>query len=197
MADATTRNSSSISGVLDAWEKEVEEGRSDVGSILRAAGSRAAGPLLFLPALVMISPVGAIPGVPIFLSILIILVAAQLVLGYGSIWLPRFLKKREIPEDKVTSVMDRLRPFAERADQYIGQRLTFLAGRTMSRVIAFLCICLSFLVFPAAPLPGAVVLPGGAIMLLSLGLLTRDGIMVLAGLLATAAAVGGLAYLVM
>lgn len=187
----------SVAGVLDAWEDEVKDGRSNVGSILRAAGSRAAGPLLFLPALVMISPVGAIPGVPIFLSVLIVLVAGQLIMGRRSIWLPSWVTDRGIPQDKVTSVMDRLRPYAERADNYLGKRLSSLAGQTMSRVIAFLCIGLSILVLPAAPLPGAVVLPGGAIMLLSAGLLTRDGVVVLIGLAATAAAAGSLAYILL
>ncbi len=47
-----TGQSETIKEVLTNWEDEIEkEGRADVGSLLNASGSRAAGPLLFLPAL--------------------------------------------------------------------------------------------------------------------------------------------------
>jgi len=183
-----------ISGVLDAWEEEVRNGTSNVGSILRAAGSRAAGPLLFLPALVMVSPIGAIPGVPIVLTSLIALVAGQIVIGSQSIWLPDFLKKREIPRDRVTAIIERVSPYAERIDGYLGRRLSVLVGDTMSRVVAFLCVLLAVTVYPATLIPFAVALPGSAIMLLSLGLLTRDGVVMLLGLTVAAMALGAAIY---
>lgn len=180
---------SGISDVLRAWEAKAEEETSNVGTILDAAGSRTAGPFLFLAALIMISPIGAIPGVPIVLSTVIILVAVQVVFGTTSIWLPSFLKERSIPQDKVETVVDTLTPYAQKADRYLGQRLSALTGRTMSRVVAALCILLALLVYPATLIPFAAAAPGGAILLLSLGLLARDGILMLAGLIATAAAV--------
>lgn len=180
---------STVEGVLTAWEEQVQQGPSNVGSLLRAAGSRAAGPMLFLPALVMVSPVGAIPGVPIVLCSLIILVAGQVVAGASSLWLPDVLVKRNIPEGQVSDVIEWLHPHARRVDRYLGQRLTWLAGSLMARVVACLCILLAALVYPLTLLPFAVALPGSAIMLLSLGLLTRDGIVMLLGLGVTGAAV--------
>ncbi|SDU32314.1 exopolysaccharide biosynthesis protein [Stappia sp. ES.058] len=180
-------------GVLDAWEREIQRGNSDVDSILRATGSRAAGPLLFLPAMVMISPVGAVPGVPVVLSTLIIIVAAQLVLGAQSIWLPALIRKREIPEKRVSETIDRLRPYAHRLDRFLGRRLSILTGETMSRMIALLCIVLAVLVYPATLIPLAAALPGGAIMLLALGLLTRDGIVTLLGLISALGAIAAVA----
>lgn len=191
------KENTKISGVLGAWETEVQNGSSDVGSFLRAAGSRAAGALLFLPALVMVSPVGAIPGVPIVLTSLIALVAGQIVIGSKSIWLPDTLKKREIPQDKVTTIIDRLEPWAEWIDGFLGQRLTALVGEPMSRVVAALCILLAVTVYPATLIPFAVALPGGAIMLLALGLLTRDGVVMLLGLMVTAAAFGSVFFYVL
>ncbi|MBN9669408.1 exopolysaccharide biosynthesis protein [Roseibium aggregatum] len=133
----------------------------------------------------MVSPVGAIPGAPIVLTSLIALVAGQIVMGSKSIWLPDTLKKREIPQDKVTTIIDRLEPWAEWIDGFLGQRLTALVGEPMSRVVAALCILLAVTVYPATLIPFAVALPGGAIMLLALGLLTRDGVVMLLGLMVT------------
>lgn len=183
------KNATTIAGVLTDWENEVRKGPSNVGSILRAAGSRAAGPLLFLPALVMVSPIGAIPGVPIVLSTLVILVAGQILVGARSIWLPDFMKERRIPENKASEIIEWLRPHADRVDRFLGQRLTALTGDLMSRVVAFLCVLLAILVYPATVLPFAVALPGSAIMFLSLGLLTRDGVVTLVGLVVSVAAV--------
>ncbi|WJS04080.1 exopolysaccharide biosynthesis protein [Roseibium aggregatum] len=191
----TTGQSETIKGVLTNWEEEIEkEGRADVGSLLNASGSRAAGPLLFLPALVMISPIGAIPGVPIVLTTLTLLVAGQLVLGRTSIWLPSFVRNRGFPKQKVKSIIDKLTPYAERADRYLGQRLAMFAGETASRIIAAFCIFLSLLVYPATLLPFAVALPGSAILLLSLGLLVRDGVVALVGLMVALAAVATVVY---
>ena len=184
-----------IKGVLTNWEDEIEEeGRADVGSLLKASGSRAAGPLLFLPALIMISPIGAIPGVPIVLTTLTLLVAGQLVLGRTSIWLPAFVRNRGLPEQKVKSTIDTLTPYAERADRYLGQRLSQFAGETASRIVAAFCIFLSLLVYPATLLPFAVALPGSAILLLSLGLLVRDGVVTLVGLIVALAAIATVVY---
>ncbi|EAV42321.1 hypothetical protein SIAM614_22107 [Stappia aggregata IAM 12614] len=184
-----------IKGVLTNWEDEIEEeGKADVGSLLKASGSRAAGPLLFLPALVMISPIGAIPGVPIVLTTLTFLVAGQLVVGRSAIWLPSFVRNRGLPKKKVTSTIDKLTPYAERADRYLGQRLSLLAGETASRIVAAFCIFLSLLVYPATLLPFAVALPGSAILLLSLGLLVRDGVVTMVGLIVALAAVATVVY---
>ncbi|GAB4576888.1 MAG: exopolysaccharide biosynthesis protein [Roseibium sp.] len=190
-----SRDISTVCGVLDAWESEVRAGPSNVGSILRAAGSRAAGPLLFLPAFVMVSPLGAVPGVPVVLSGLIALVAGQVIAGRRSIWLPSALRDRGIPEEKVEASVETLRPYAGRADRFLGRRLSVLTGEVMTRVVAMLCIVLALLVFPATIVPFAVAFPGSAIILLSLGLLTRDGIVTLAGLAVTAVAIGAVGYL--
>jgi len=178
-----------IEDVLRNRNEGVQKGPSNVGSILRAAGSRAAGPLLFLPAFVMVSPVGAIPGVPVVLCSLIILIAGQVVAGVSSLWLPNVLLRRRIPEDKVSRTIAWLRPKAAWLDRYLGQRLTWLTGDFMARAVACLCVGLAVLVYPLTLFPFAVAVPGSAIMLLSLGLLTRDGIVTLFGLAATGAAV--------
>jgi len=184
-----------IAGVLKAWEDEVQDGSSDIGSILRAAGNRTAGPLLFLPALVMVSPLGAIPGIHIGLATIIVLVAGQVVIGARAIWMPSFLRNRKIPRDKVISAIDRLLPYARQADKVFGRRLAILTGPAMARIVAGLCILLAVLVYPATLVPVVPVLPGGAIVFLSLGLLTKDGLVTLLGLLLTVPALGVLLYI--
>ncbi|WP_153771309.1 exopolysaccharide biosynthesis protein [Labrenzia sp. CE80] len=59
----------------------------------------------------------------------------------------------------------------------------------ISRVVTFLGIALALAVFHASPVPTTTARPDGAIALLSLGLLTRDSLVKLAGLPATGVAV--------
>ncbi|MGS4883402.1 exopolysaccharide biosynthesis protein [Roseibium sp. MB-4] len=184
-----------ITGVLDSWETEIEDGSADVGSILRAVGSRAAGPLLFLPALVMISPLGAVPGVPLVLSACIILISVQVLSGNGSVAVPRSLANTSIPREKAAKTVDSLRPYAAWLDGILGRRLQLLTGTWATRAVAALCVCHALTVFPAALVPLAAALPGGAIMVLSLGLLTRDGIVTAAGFLFSAAAFAAIWWL--
>lgn len=54
----------------------------------KAFGKRSYGPFLLVPALIEISPVGGIPGMPTVLAATIIPFAALMVFGRKYIWLP-------------------------------------------------------------------------------------------------------------
>ena len=72
MAD-TPKN---VCGILERLtEIGDEKDRASIGNIVEAFGSRSYGPVLLVPALIGISPVGGIPGVPTFLALTLLLIA--------------------------------------------------------------------------------------------------------------------------
>ncbi|OKL45129.1 exopolysaccharide biosynthesis protein [Pseudovibrio exalbescens] len=184
----SSTSTTSLSGILDHLKEAAETEHITIGTVLSAIGYRAIGPLLFVSALILISPIGAIPGVPLLMAALIIILSMQMIWGTQSLWLPTVITKRPIPPDKLHEALDKLSPYASGIDRFVGDRMNWAIQDPMPRIIALICVVLALLVIPAGLIPFAAALPGGAIMLLSLGLATRDGLIVLLGFIGSAAA---------
>lgn len=95
-------------------------------AVVNALGRRSFAPLLLLPGLVTLLPIGGIPGVPTVMSVLLLLVSVQLLFGRRSFWLPSWLLDRSVSRSKLeTSRRWMLRP-ARFIDFFLRPRLTFL-----------------------------------------------------------------------
>lgn len=85
--------SHAVEDILDRLEQEGrDDDRATVGDVTGALGDRGFGPFLFVPALIEISPIGGVPGVPTLLALIIALFAVQIVMGRDEMWLPGFLE---------------------------------------------------------------------------------------------------------
>ncbi|MEX2642337.1 MAG: exopolysaccharide biosynthesis protein [Acetobacterales bacterium] len=187
MAEAAT----SVGGTLDTIEGVAEEhGEVSVGDVLEGLGSRSYGPFLTVPALIALSPVGGIPGVPTLLALIIILLAAQMVWGRTHFWLPGILSDRRIPSERLRKGLAWMRPVARRMDRWFHGRLEALTGRQAVRVAAAACIVLALAVPPLEVVPFVSSAPMAAIALFGLALLAHDGLLMLVAGVAAAAAAG-------
>ncbi|WP_424930420.1 exopolysaccharide biosynthesis protein [Amaricoccus tamworthensis] len=180
-----------VQSVIDDLRDEASQGEVTVGKVVHAFEDRSVGVLLTLLGLLLLVPViGGLPGAPYVMAFLILAAVAQSFLQTGGIWLPGFLKERDIPKDKLDSGLDMAEPWARRIDRITGERLTFLAGSQAARIPIFVCVvilALSLLVLgliPAGILPAAL-----GIFVFGLALMSRDGFLVIAGYLLTAAAI--------
>jgi hypothetical protein len=159
-----------------------------IGDVVQHLGHRSYGPFLLVPALIEITPVGAIPGVPTFLALIIVLVAAQMLFGRKHLWLPGLIDRRGVSGGKLGKAADKLRGVARFLDRWFHNRLPALTGGPMPRIVAALVIVLAATVPPLELLPFASTAPMAAIAAFGLALLVRDGmLMLLAGLLALGA----------
>lgn len=187
----------SVGDILDRLEQIArEEDKVTLGKVIEALGSRSHGPFLLIPALIDISPVGGIPGLPTVLGAIIILVAAQMLLGRTHLWLPGFLERRSLSSEKTCKTTRKLRGVARFMDRWFHGRLPRLTQGPFIRVAAGLCILLALTVPPLELLPFATTAPMAAIAAFGLALLVRDGLlMVIATLLAGAAVALGVGLL--
>ncbi len=179
-----------LEDVLDALRGEADrqdDGTLSVGEVLDAFEHRPAGTLLLVPALVMVSPLGAIPLVPTATALVVFFVAVQLLFARTTPWLPGVLRRRGVSPERVRKAIDKSRPVARFVDRFIRPRLTALVGPLGRRVIALVCVLLSLLTPPLELVPFAVFLPGTAILLLSLALVGQDGLLAAIGLTLAAA----------
>lgn len=171
-----------LSDVLDQMvENTQEEKQVSVADLLDALHTRSYGPVLLLPAILAVSPVGAIPGMAIVTGSLIILIAGQALVGQSHPWLPKKLLGFSFPQDKLQESSKQVRPWIVWSEQAVSHRLTILTQPPMFHVIVAVCVLLAVLFYPLALVPMAVAVPGTAIILFSLGLTARDGALIIAG----------------
>ncbi|MGR3464213.1 exopolysaccharide biosynthesis protein [Limimaricola sp.] len=167
--------------VEDILDRLAQEGRDDdratVGDVTGALGNRGFGPFLFVPALIEVSPIGGVPGVPTLLALIIALFAVQIVLGRDEMWLPGFLERRSVSGDKLCAAADKLRGIGRWLDRWFHGRLKALTGPKASRIagIAVLLMCLT--VPPLELVPFASTAPMAAIAAFGLAMTLRDGLL--------------------
>ena len=175
-----------ISAVLSSLARNAGEQLTvaDIVSVLR---DRAFALLVVLLGLPNCLPMP--PPIPFVCGLLLALVAAQLAAGQATPWLPRALLRRSIPQDAVERAVSRALPVLQRLERWSKPRIEFFETPIALRIIGLLLIALALGLLVAAPVIGQIPL-GIAVCLVGLGLVERDGVLVIGGLLAGA---GGLA----
>ena len=160
-----------------------------IGSVVDALGSRSYGPFLVAPALLVLTPIGAIPAVPSILAAIIILFAVQIAIGRDHLWLPGFVKKAGASSDRVETSVEKLRPIAKRLDRWFHGRLEWLTRGPAMRIAAAGCIALALTVPPLELLPFASAAPMAAIAAFGLAITIKDGALMIAAVVLMLAAV--------
>lgn len=172
-----------LSDVLDQLEDAGDGETVSVSDIVEEIGGDAFGPLLLVPALFLVTPVSGVPGMPSIGSLLISLIAIQIVLGRDTLWLPGFLRRREMKKQRLDKALSWLRKPAGWIDGISSQRLTVLTQRPWIMLPASLCALMVLLAPAFETVPFSVSIAAGAVALFALGMVARDGIMVLVALL--------------
>lgn len=170
-------------------EKASEDGDLTVQDALDEFAGRVFGPLLVIPAMVVVTPLGAVPTIPTAMAVFIVLIAAQALFGRKHPWLPGFITKQSVKESKLNNAMKKFRPFAKWIDAVLKPRLKWLVEGPMKYVIALVCLLMAAAIPPLELAPFACFIPGSAVLLLGLAMMAKDGV---AGALGLVASVGAL-----
>lgn len=134
--------------------------------------------LASLPFLIPVS----IPGVSTVFGFAIILISLSI--SFNRVpWLPKKILDRELDTQKLVPALEKGAALVSRLDRYLKPRMSALVeGRTTNRInglaIAFGGV---LLMFPLGLIPLSNTLPGIAILLLTTGMIQRDGLIVAAG----------------
>lgn len=176
----------SVSEVLGELDELAAHGdRVRVADVLDDFGARSFGPFIMIPALLEITPIGGLPGVPTALALFIALIASQLLLGRDHVWMPQFVQQRAVGSKKLHAAVRKLRGLANFLDRHSQGRLERLTRGPAMRLVALIILTLCCAVPPLEFLPFASSIPMLAIAILGLALTVRDGALLLAALLFT------------
>jgi hypothetical protein len=166
-----------------------------LADLLAVLDERAFGVLMLILSLPNAVGLGAIPGLSTVFGVPQIFVALQMIVGKHRPWLPEFVLQRSITMKDFRTMVDKAEPHLLRFEKLLRPRLAVMSSTPVERLLGFVLLLLSIIV--ALPIPFANQPPAVAQGFIALGLIERDGVVVLIGLgvatvaTAIAIAVGG------
>lgn len=152
------------------------EDRVSMREIMASVGERSFGPLLLVPGLIVLSPLGGVPGVPSIGAIVVFLFAVQILFGRDYFWMPAFILRREVTRKRMAQAGRFLGWLAHWTDKIVKPRWLFLVRSPFNRVIAATCVGIALAMPPLEVIPFANSATSAAISMFGLALVTRDGV---------------------
>ncbi|MBO0141444.1 exopolysaccharide biosynthesis protein [Agrobacterium sp. Ap1] len=173
--------STSLSETLRGLIKGIQGPTVSLRDLMERIGEQGLLLVCAVAALPFLIPV-SIPGVSTVFGAAIILISISITLNRMP-WLPAKILDRELDTKKLLPALHKGANIVSRLDRFLKPRLRALTiGTTINRLNG-LAITLAgvLLMFPLGLIPFSNTLPGIAILLLSAGILQRDGAIVLVG----------------
>lgn len=186
-------NSNNISGrsTSELLENVVVVYRSDtlkVGEIKNTMHERGFGVLLAIAALPLCLPVPVPPGYTTFFSIPLFIFSVQMMLGMRAPWLPVWIENKEIKRSSIEKLIVKANPWLKKIEKRLQPRLTYISVHTWERIVGIFTFVFALSI--ALPIPLTNFPPGWGILIMSLGLLSKDGITILIGMIVGTIGVG-------
>lgn len=170
-----------LTALLASIRPRAEEDSLTLGEILSRIGRRSFAAILLVIGLLMVSPLSAIPFLPSLMTLVILLIAGQAILGRHHLWLPGFLTRRRIGSDKLHKALDSLIRPAAWIDRRRSGRWTVLTLWPLSIIAYVMIIAVALTWPPLSFVPFSATLSAVGISFLAAGQTLRDGIFVLIG----------------
>tara|TARA_B100001093_G_scaffold169020_1_gene161749 strand:+ start:201 stop:818 length:618 start_codon:yes stop_codon:yes gene_type:complete len=169
----------SISDIFKNLDETLTGERVSVDHLLLALHERGFGFLLLLFAAPMALPIPVPPVINVMLASPLILLTAQQAMGRHTIWLPAWMRKKDISREKMSKMINSLIPWFDRLETIVKPRLQFITSGIFSYLIGILGLIMALAV--CIPLPLTNTVPSLGIALMSIGVISRDGFAVILG----------------
>lgn len=182
-----TDDQNPLKSLLDGAVQAADGDKLKLGDILDAFGTRSFGPVIAVLAMISISPIGAIPFLPMLFAALILLIAVQLPFGRKRPWIPEIMRDIGFKREKVERFRRTSAKWLDRIDRLFKPRWSWAAGQA-AQYLAAIAVALLAIIMAAPPLeaiPYATSIPASAILMFGLGLTARDGLWMLVGFIMT------------
>jgi len=183
--DAASKLSTTLLGVSGS----LPAGKVSLRDLLELIGEQGMLLLCVFLTLPFLLPV-SIPGVSTVFGLAIILIGVGVTLNRVP-WLPRRILDRPLSTAPIKQAFDKGARFVARFERMVRPRWLFLTRTVAGNIVHGLALVLAgvLLMFPLGLVPFSNTLPAVAILFLSLGMLERDGLLIVAGYLMNVATI--------
>lgn len=168
-----------ISETLNDLVHEHEGDTISLGNLVRSMHDRGFALLMMILVLPNCVPIPIPPGMSTVFSIPLLFLAVQMVAGREALWIPEGLKQKRISKSILQRALGIATPRLAKIERIMKPRFNALASVHSERLVGFIWLLLAISI--AVPLPMTNFLPGVGILISALGLLGRDGLVMLLG----------------
>jgi hypothetical protein len=167
------------SELLSEFTHSVTSERVSVAEIAAALGGRGLGVLIAVFALPNVLSL-PIPFGNVFIGLPVLIFAVQLTLGFERLMLPKTVAQHSISKDLLTAIAPRIARMLSWFERLLRPRFPLIAGPHTERAFGLLCVALA--VVAMLPIPFGHNLPALGLVLVGLGLIERDGLAIIGGI---------------
>ena len=153
------------------------EPRLSLRELVNAFGERGFGALILVLSLLALLPWP--PGGKAVFGLPIILLSLELALQRDQVWLPRWILRASVSRAAFGRGIRRIMRPVRFVENLTRPRLLFMTGEVADVFTGVICVLLAMMM--ALPIPFGDMLPGVALALFALGMMQRDGVAVLLG----------------
>lgn len=175
-----TEQNELLSDVLQSALDVRNNSSLSLGELMNRIAERGFGLLLVILALPTLFPLLP-PGSAATIGFIYILLGGQMLFGLTSPWLPQRVRSYQLSEQTAHKLRERSVGFFKIIERVSSPRWRFMEKLFVLRLVALTVVLLGFILL--TPLPFMNTLPAFAVLLLGTGLLNRDGVFLLLGLL--------------
>jgi hypothetical protein len=165
---------------------EGEGERVTFREILAELKHRALGFALLIFALPCCLPMP--PGIPTICGIAIVIIAVNLIAARQRLWLPRAIADKSVRRADLQRIVERWGPHLERLEKICKPRWPIVTDTVGKILIGVVIFALGIIMILPIPFLGNMP-PGFAATVIAIGMAERDGLVVLLGMLVSAAAI--------
>jgi len=176
------------SHILASITRQMEEKDSiSLQEMIDILGERVFGLSILLFCIPNCLPIPNIAGLSAFTGIPIGILGLQMVMGRSHPWLPTRLREKKFSGPRVGKFFERAIPFIQKMEVFLHPRLQVMTGKPMQRLLGVVFVALAIVM--SLPIPFGNFMPGLAMALIAIGLIERDGLLVVLGCLTGVATV--------
>lgn len=165
--------------ILEDVVNKTTADKISVNDLMVAMDSGGFGLIMTIFSLPIIIPLP--PPFPSLISIPMVVFSFQMMIGCKSPRLPKRLSNLSISRNVLAMMIEKSAPYIRKAESFVRPRLLIFSSRWFHQIIGLFCFIFSMSVL--LPMPLSNFIPGMGILIASFGLLGRDGLIILSGLI--------------
>ena len=167
----------STSGILsDLYAKNTDDDIK-IGVLLKSINTGGFALIILFFALLLVIPTP--PPIPTIAGLIVMFFSFQMTIGLQQVWLPKFITEKSIKRKTLAVIVEKSSIYLYKLERFTRKRLVFMKSIIAERIIGAIIFILAGITL--TPIIFANSIPGISIILISFGLLNKDGLIIILG----------------